>query len=124
MSAASRIAFQNIPIETPDALAALRASGKLLFDQMPLLELGGLNLYQSSAMIRHLARRGDLYGDGDREALWRDMIAGAVGDFAELAIQAAFQPTTVIVIAAKQARVAKFGACIQARLASNGGDFL
>lgn len=79
MLAANRIAFQNIPIETPDTLAALRASGMLLFDQMPLLELGGLNLSQSSAMIKHLAQRGDLYDDGDREALWCDMIAGAVG---------------------------------------------
>jgi len=89
---------------------------------MPLWELGGLNLDQSSAVIRHLAQRGDHYGDGDREALWCDMIAGAVAR-AEIAIQTAFQPTTEIVIAAMQARVAKFRPRLEARLASNGGDF-
>lgn len=70
MLAVNRIDFQNIAIDTPEALAALRASGKLPFDQMPLLELDGLNLSQSSAMIRYLARRGDLYGDDDTDALW------------------------------------------------------
>lgn len=123
MLAVNRIDFENIAIETPEALAALRASGKLPFDQMPLLELDGLNLSQSSAMIRYLARRGDLYGDDDGDALWCDMIAGAAADFAETAIQAAFQPSTGIAMASMQARFAKFGSRFEARLASNGGEF-
>ncbi len=123
MLAVNRIDFQNIAIETPGALAALRASGKLPFDQMPLLELDSLNLSQSSAMIRYLARRGDLYGDDDTEALWCDMIAGAVADFAETAIQAAFLPSIEIAVASMQARFVKFGPCFEARLASNGRGF-
>lgn len=123
MLAVNRIDFQNIAIETPEALAALRASGKLPFDQMPLLELDRLNLSQSSAMIRYLARRGDLYGDDDTEALWCDMIVGAVADFVETAIQAAFQPSTEIALAGMQARFVKFGPRFEARLASNGGEF-
>ena len=123
MLAANRIDFENIAIETPEALAALRATGKLPFDQMPLLELDDLNLSQSSAMIRYLARQGDLYGDDDREALWCDMIAGAVADFAETAIQAAFQPSTETAMAGMRARFLKFGPCFEARLASNGDDF-
>ncbi len=123
MLAVNRIDFQNIAIETPEALAALRASGKLPFDQMPLLELDGLNLSQSSAMIRHLARCGNLYGDDDTDALWCDMVAGAAADFAETAIQAAFQPSPEIAMAGMQARFAKFGPRFEARLASNGGEF-
>ena len=123
MLAVNRIDFENIAIETPDALAALRASGKLPFDQMPLLELDGLNLSQSSAMIRYLARRGDFYGDDDNDALWCDMIAGAVADFAETAIQAAFQPSAETAKANMQARFAKFGPRFEARLAATGGDF-
>lgn len=123
MLAVNRIDFRNIAIETPDALAALRATGKLPFDQMPLLELDGLNLSQSSAMIRYLARRGDLYGDDDSEALWCDMIAGAVADFAETAIQAAFQPSIETAMDGMRARFAKFGPRFEARLASNGHEF-
>ena len=65
MLAISQIAFENASIDTPEALAALRATGKLPFDQMPLLEIDGLNLSQSSAMIRFLARCGGYYGETD-----------------------------------------------------------
>ena len=40
MLAATGTEFENIAIDTPEQLAALRASGKLPFDQMPLLEHG------------------------------------------------------------------------------------
>ncbi len=123
MMAINQIAFENVPVETPEALAALRATGKLPFDQMPLLEIDGLNLSQSSAMIRYLARRGGYYGETDADALWCDMIAGAVADFAETAMQAAFQPTKEIAIAALQSRFEKFGPRFEARLAENGSGF-
>ena len=40
----------------------------LLFGQLPLLQIDGLNLVQSQAMVRYLARRGGLEGhtEGDR----------------------------------------------------------
>jgi glutathione S-transferase len=123
MLAINQIVFENVPVETPEALAALRATGKLPFDQMPLLEIDGLNLSQSSAMIRYLARRGGYYGETDAAALWCDMIAGAVADFAETAMQAAFQPTKEIAIAALEDRFEKFGPRFEARLTENGSGF-
>jgi glutathione S-transferase len=120
MLAINQIAFENVPVETPEALAALRATDQLPFDQMPLLEIDDLNLSQSSAMIRYLARRGGYYGETDAAALCCDMIAGAVADFAETAMQAAFQPTKEIAIATLQARFEKFGPRFEARLAANG----
>jgi glutathione S-transferase len=119
----SQIDFENVAIESPDALAALRATGQLPFDQMPLLEIDGLNLSQSSAMIRYLARRGRYYGETDAEALWCDMIAGAVADFAEASIQAAFQPTTDAAMASRRSRLGKFGPRFEARLADTGTGF-
>ena len=47
MLAVNQIPFENILIDTAEKLAALRATGKLPFDQMPLLEIDGLNLSQS-----------------------------------------------------------------------------
>ncbi len=123
MLAINQIAFENMPVETPEALAALRATGKLPFDQMPLLEIDGLNLSQSTAIIRYLARRGGYYGESDEDALWCDMVAGAVADFAETVMQAAFQPTKEIAIAALHARFEKFGPRFEKRLAENGSGF-
>ena len=120
MLAINRIAFENVPIETPESLAALRATGKLPFDQMPLLEINGLKLSQSSAMIRYLARLGGFYGESEIDAVWCDMIAGAAADFAETAMQAAFQPTEDIAKAALRTRFEKFGPKFEARLTQNG----
>lgn len=123
MLAATGVAFVNLPIDTPEELAELRASGKLPFDQMPLLELDGHHLSQSSAMIRYLARRGGLYGANDTDAMWADMIAGVVADFAETAMQAAFKPSPEIAVAELEARFAKFAPRFEARIAVQGSGF-
>jgi glutathione S-transferase len=123
MLAVNQISFENVTIETPEAMAALRATGKLPFDQMPLLEIDDLNLSQSSAMIRYLARRGRYYGETDVDALWCDMIAGAVADFAETSIQAAFQPTTEAAVESLRGRFGKFGPVFETRLAETGTGF-
>ena len=120
MLAINHIKFENVPIETPEMLLALRASGKLPFDQMPLLEIEELNLSQSSAMIRYLARRGEYYGSTEQDIVWSDMIAGAVADFAETSLQAAFQPTKEIAVKALQERFNKFGPRFESRLSKNG----
>ncbi len=123
MLAATGVAFTNVPVDTPEDLAALRASGKLPFDQMPLLEIEGECLSQSSAMIRYLARRGGLYGANDTDAMWCDMVVGVTADFAETAIQAAFKPSADVAIADLEVRFAKFGPRFEARIEEQGSGF-
>lgn len=124
MLAVSEIPFENIPLESPEALAALRATGKLPFDQIPLLEIDGLCLSQSTAMIRYLARRGDLYGDSKTDAMWCDMIAGAAADFAETSMQAAFMSSHEHALSALHDRVRKFGPKFEVRLRDNGAPYV
>lgn len=123
MLAACQIAFDNIPVDTPEELAALRASGKLPFDQMPLLEIDGHCLSQSSAMIRHLARRSGLYGSNDTDAMWCDLVAGTVADFAETALQAAFKPSEAKAVQDLEFRFAKFGPRFEARIEAQGSGY-
>ena len=123
MLAAAGVSFENVVVDTPEQLADLRASGKLPFDQMPLMELDGHCLSQSSAMIRYLARRAGLYGANDTDAMWADLVAGVVADFAEGAMQAAFKPTDEAAIADLEARFAKFGPRFEARLEAQGSGF-
>lgn len=119
MLAVNQIEFKNVQITTPQELAELRLTGKLPFDQMPLLEMDGLCLSQSTAMVRYLARYGDFYGDSDHDAMWCDMFAGAVADFAETALQAAFQPTAQAAVSTLNDRFQKFGSKFEARLSAN-----
>ena len=123
MLAATGVEFINVAIDTPEELATVRASGKLPFDQMPLLEINGLCLSQSSAMIRYLARRGGLYGTNDTDAMWCDMIAGVAADFAEVGLQAAFKPSAAVAVADLEARFAKFGPRFEARIGDQGSGF-
>ncbi len=123
MLAAAGVDFINIPIDTPEDLAELRRSGKLPFDQMPLLEIDGQNLSQSSAMIRYLARRSGLYGENNTEAMWCDLVAGVTADFAETALQAAFKPTVEIAVADLEDRFAKFGPRFESRIREQGSGY-
>ena len=123
MLAVNQIPFENIVIDMPEELDALRATGKLPFDQIPLLEIDGHNLSQSSAMIRYLARRGDFYGDTETDALWCDLMAGAVADFSETGLKAMFQATNEIAISEQQAAFAKFAPCFEACLKENSTGF-
>jgi len=123
MLAACEIDFDNIKVETPEALSALRETGKLPFDQLPLLEIDDHCISQSTALIRYLARRHDLYGDNNVEALWCDMLAGTVADFAEAAMLAAFQPSVDEAVVAMQARLDKFGPCFESRIQEVGTGF-
>ena len=124
MLAAISLPFENVPIATREALVDLRASGKLPFDQLPLLEIDGLRISQTTALVRYLARRGDLYGDSDTDALWCDMIAGVAADLVEPAITAAFQPSCGLAIMSLQQRVEKFAPRLERRLAENAGTFI
>lgn len=40
---------------------------ELLFAQLPLLRIDGLNIVQSGAIVRHVARKGKLLGSNDLE---------------------------------------------------------
>ena len=123
MLAINQISFKNIPVTTPEELIELRSSGKLPFDQMPLLEINGMNLSQSSGMIRYLSRIGGFYGDNDKEALYCDMFAGAITDFAEASMQAAFQPSKEIAVKILQERFNKFAPKFELRIKENGNNF-
>lgn len=124
MLAACRIPFDKVPIDTPQALAALRDSGILPFDQLPLLQIAGLRISQTTALLRYLARRGDLDGDDTTDALWCDMIVGVAADLAEPAIFAAFSPSQDSAVKALRHRVDKFCPRLERRLAQNGGSFM
>ena len=119
MLAAAGVEFETIDIAVPSDLAALRASGLPPFGQLPVLEIDGLALSQSSAMVRYLARRADLYGDSDLDAVWADMVVGVIADFGESAITAAFQPGNGAEQNLRTA-IAKFGPPLERRVGVTG----
>lgn len=123
MLAVNEIAFENRSLRTAEDFAALKATGKLLFNQLPLLEIDGKHLTQSTATTRYLARKCNLYGDTPEDALMCDMVAGATADFAEAALQFAFQPTRDDGIELAKRSFQKFAPRFEQLLSRNGGTY-
>jgi glutathione S-transferase len=79
--AATKIEWDQVALSSHDEFVALRdVSCALAFGQLPLLEIDGMRLVQSQAMIRHVARRGGLVGRDDAEMVIIDMVGEAVRD--------------------------------------------
>ncbi|KAK8812372.1 hypothetical protein WA158_007606 [Blastocystis sp. Blastoise] len=58
----------------PEIKAHGRIDGSIPFGQVPLLEIDGLNLVQSGAILRFIARKCDLYGSNIYENALVDMV--------------------------------------------------
>lgn len=91
MLASAGIAFENVALTTPEDFNALKREGKLMFGQVPLLEIDGLCLIQSQAIVRYVARKGGLMPEDPAEAALCDMVAETCSDARGLVVSAPFQ---------------------------------
>lgn len=64
---------------------------KMQFGQCPCLYDGDLQLVQSNAILRHLARKYDLYGSNESEAVMLDMVNDAVHDLRMVYVKLIYQ---------------------------------
>ena len=67
------------------------AACQLPFGQLPLLQIDGMEIVQSQAAVRYLARRAHIQGNSAQDALKCDMIAEAVRDVLSLLLAAPFR---------------------------------
>lgn len=103
-------------VTTEAQLRKMMAAGVLAMDQMPLLEIDGLNLVQSVAILRYLARRHNLYGSGAAEAAQIDILSDSLQDW---------NPVIAVLQGKADAPHEKYLDRFARALRSNGdGDFL
>ncbi len=124
MLAINNIDFVNISLHDHHDFDNLKATGKLPFNQLPLLEIDDLKLSQSSAMIAYLARRGAFYGRTDADAVLCDMVVGAVADFNVPAMQFAFKADKRDAARDLYASLEKFGRHFETILKHQGGTYM
>lgn len=74
------IPYEEAYVTTAHELATLKASGRLAFGQVPLLEMDGLRLVQTQAIHRYIAGRKGLRGNSPAEEWAADAVAAAVAD--------------------------------------------
>ena len=62
-------AYSENVIRTRNDMAQMRDSGKLMYGQVPMLEIDGLNIVQCDAILRYLARKHEMTGQGPAESV-------------------------------------------------------
>mmetsp|Transcript_26899 Transcript_26899/g.45397 ORF Transcript_26899/g.45397 Transcript_26899/m.45397 type:complete len:245 (+) Transcript_26899:51-785(+) len=64
-----------------DQVLLMMKDGVLAFDQLPLLQIDGVNIVQKMAAVRHLARKHNMYGANASENTQCDIVAECILDF-------------------------------------------
>ncbi|XP_041463494.1 glutathione S-transferase A4-like [Lytechinus variegatus] len=84
--AAAGIEFDETNLRTREPFLQMIKDGKLLFGQLPLLEMDGMKLVGSDSIVRHLGRKAKLYGDSDADRARIDILVMGGKDFFDAAL--------------------------------------
>ncbi|XP_052049201.1 glutathione S-transferase alpha-3 [Apodemus sylvaticus] len=100
--AAAGVEFEEQFLKTRDDLARLRNDGSLMFQQVPMVEIDGIKLVQTRAILNYIASKYNLYGKDVKERALIDMYSEGVADLDELVLYYPYIPP-----AEKEASLAK-----------------
>lgn len=128
LMAASNISFKHKVIDTREKFLQM-AERQLPFGQLPLLQIDGLEIVQSQAMVRYIARRGGLYPTDPAEEVKADMLAEMVRDVVGMTLGAPFmrakgEESKQKVLETMRTNWKKFGSRFEVVLVANGGEYL
>ncbi|XP_042527887.1 glutathione S-transferase A2-like isoform X2 [Dipodomys spectabilis] len=91
--AAAGVEFEEKFIESPEDLDKLRNDGSLMFQQVPMVEMDGMKLVQSRAILNYIATKYNLYGKDAKERVLIDMYTEGVADLAEMLMTLLLTPS-------------------------------
>ncbi|XP_023567706.1 glutathione S-transferase A-like [Octodon degus] len=85
--AAAGVEFEEKYIKTPEDYRKLKNAGLLMYQQVPMVEMDGMTMVQTNAILNYIATKYNLYGKDTKERLLIDMYTEGMVDFYELFIQ-------------------------------------
>ncbi|XP_008055880.1 glutathione S-transferase A1-like [Carlito syrichta] len=89
--AAAGVEFEEKFLESAD-LDKLRNDGSLMFQQVPMVEIDGMKLVQTRAILNYIANKYNLYGKDIKEKALIDMYTEGMADLNEMIIILAIIP--------------------------------
>ncbi|XP_034364605.1 glutathione S-transferase alpha-4 [Arvicanthis niloticus] len=89
--AAAGVEFEEEFLETREQYEKLQKDGRLLFGQVPLVEMDGMLLTQTRAILSYLAAKHNLYGKDLKERVRIDMYADGIQDLMMMIAGAPFK---------------------------------
>lgn len=90
--AAAGVEFEEKFIERPEDLDKLRNDGSLMFQQVPMVEIDGMKLVQSRAILNYIAAKYNLYGRDIKERALIDMYTEGMADLTEMILHVPLCP--------------------------------
>ncbi|EHB06883.1 Glutathione S-transferase A1 [Heterocephalus glaber] len=90
--AAAGVEFEEKLIKCPEDFEKLKNEGLLMFQQVPMVEMDGMKLVQSRAILNYIATKYNLYGKDMKERLLIDMYIEGIMDLYEMISHLALTP--------------------------------
>ncbi|XP_068926703.1 glutathione S-transferase A4-like isoform X1 [Petaurus breviceps papuanus] len=90
--AVAGVEFEEVILETREQYLKLLEDGFLLFQQVPLVEIDGMKLTQTQAILSYLAAKYNLYGKDLKETALINMYTGGISDLMFLIMVHYFKP--------------------------------
>ncbi|KAH0518971.1 Glutathione S-transferase A1 [Microtus ochrogaster] len=85
--AAAGVEFEEKFIEAPADMEKLIKDGRLMFQQVPMVEIDGMRLVQTRAILNYIATKYNLYGKDAKERALIDMYTEGILDLTEMMLQ-------------------------------------
>ncbi|XP_075718067.1 glutathione S-transferase 3-like [Rhinoderma darwinii] len=82
--AAAGVEFEEEILETREQYEELLRDGALMFQQVPMVEIDGMKLSQTKAILQYIAAKYNLYGKDLKERALIDMYVGGTTDLMEI----------------------------------------
>ncbi|XP_025781781.1 glutathione S-transferase A2-like [Puma concolor] len=82
--ASAGVEFEEKFIETPEDLDKLKNDGNLMFQQVPMVEIDGMKMVQTRAILNYVATKYNLYGKDIKERALIDMYTEGMADLNEM----------------------------------------
>ncbi|XP_053237015.1 glutathione S-transferase-like isoform X1 [Podarcis raffonei] len=90
--AAAGVEFEEQFIESNEDLEKLRKDGVLLFQQAPMVEIDGMKMVQTRAILNYIASKYNLYGKDVKQRALIDMYCEGTMDLYELMLMLPIRP--------------------------------
>ncbi|XP_048061910.1 glutathione S-transferase-like [Megalobrama amblycephala] len=90
--AAAGVEFEEVFLTKREQYDKLQNDGALMFQQLPLVEIDGMQLVQTKAILNYIAGKYNLYGKDLKERALIDMYAEGTLDLMDLIIMSIFTP--------------------------------
>ncbi|XP_036622977.1 glutathione S-transferase-like [Trichosurus vulpecula] len=84
--AAAGVEYEEVLFRTAEEFENLIKGGKLMYQQVPMVEMDGMYMVQTRAILRYIAAKYDLYGKDLKERAFIDMYVEGMRDLNDMII--------------------------------------